>query len=152
MVKIKQKAININVQAAKIKKYFLDSKINVKKDKLVWKYHLSPTPISDIYPIKLSYKLEYHPNVYVIDKKLKLYPGKNHLPHTYDTEKQWLCLYYRKANEWNSQMFIADTIIPWISEWLYYYEFWLTTGEWFGKGIHGKPIPIQKENNEKNRK
>ncbi|WP_346854948.1 hypothetical protein [uncultured Draconibacterium sp.] len=94
---------------------------------------------------KLTYKIGYHPCVYVINNKLELYPGENKLPHVYDTKKQWLCLYYRKAREWTNQMLIADTIIPWTSEWLYHYEFWLATGNWHGKGIHGKQEPYEKE-------
>ena len=45
-----------------------------------------------------------------------------------------LCLYY--PGEWNSTMNISDTIIPWISEWLYYFEFWSITGKWCGGGKH----------------
>ena len=29
---------------------------------------------------------------------------------------------------------ITDTIIPWIQEWLYFYEIWLLTNEWYGGG------------------
>lgn len=66
--------------------------------------------------IKLVYKGVKHPNVYVVNRKLDLYSGETKLPHVYDTEKQWLCLYYRKANEWRNDMFIADVVVPWISE------------------------------------
>ena len=31
---------------------------------------------------------------------------------------------------------IANTIIPWTVEWLYYYELWQATGEWLGGGEH----------------
>jgi hypothetical protein len=31
-------------------------------------------------------------------------------------------------------MSIAETIIPWTSEWLYFYELWVFTGEWHGGG------------------
>jgi len=31
---------------------------------------------------------------------------------------------------------ISNNIMPWISEWLYYYEIWPVTGEWYGGGIH----------------
>ena len=35
---------------------------------------------------------------------------------------------------------IADTIIPWTSEWLFFYELWLATGgEWLGEGEHPPP-------------
>jgi hypothetical protein len=33
-------------------------------------------------------------------------------------------------------MLYTETIVPWISEWLMYYELWLSTGEWLGGGIH----------------
>jgi hypothetical protein len=31
-------------------------------------------------------------------------------------------------------MSIADTVLPWTTEWLYHYEIWLITGEWTGGG------------------
>jgi hypothetical protein len=31
-------------------------------------------------------------------------------------------------------MLLADSIVPWASEWLFFYEFWLVTGEWDGGG------------------
>ncbi|MFC2087086.1 hypothetical protein ACFLSA_02855 [Bacteroidota bacterium] len=145
MVKIKSKKLNIFVQAAKIKKCFPDSKVTTTSNKLIWKGTLKPTPLSDSYDIKLEYKIGFHPCIYVINKKLEFYPGEKTLPHVYSTEKQWLCIYYRKAREWTSQQLIADTIIPWTSEWLYQYEFWLATGNWFGRGIHGKQEPYKKD-------
>ena len=67
------------------------------------------------------------------------------IPHTYernyiDKNKQIvrLCLYYPKYGEWKNYMYIADTIIPWTIEWLYYYEMWRITGEWLGGGIHNE--------------
>jgi hypothetical protein len=57
----------------------------------------------------------------------------------------YLCLYYRKAQEWNNQLYIADTIIPWTSEWLLHYEFWLASGDWHGRGIHLKFKPFEKD-------
>lgn len=145
MEKIQTKKINILVQAAKIRKYFPDTKVTTRQNRLVWKGTLTPTPLSDSYDIKLEYKVGYNPCVYVINKKLNLFPGIERLPHVYSTEKQWLCVYYRKAREWNSQQLIADTIIPWTSEWLYHYENWLATGKWFGRGIHGKQEPFEKD-------
>ncbi|WP_346864481.1 hypothetical protein [uncultured Draconibacterium sp.] len=145
MVKIKSKGLNIFVQAAKIRKSFPDSKVTVTSNKLIWKGVLKPTFLSESYEIKLDYKVGYHPCIYVINKKLELYEGRKSLPHVYSTEKQWLCLYYRKAREWTSQQLIAETIIPWTSEWLYHYEFWLATGKWHGRGIHGKQEPYEKD-------
>lgn len=145
MVKIKNQGINIIVQAKKLESYFPESTITRSVNKLVWKGSLQPTVLSDAYDIKLEYKVGFHPCVYVINKKLELREGETKLPHVYNTEDQWLCLYYRKAQEWNNRLFIADTIIPWTSEWLFHYEHWLATGKWHGRGIHGKQTPFEKD-------
>ena len=58
-------------------------------------------------------------------------------------EKQLACVSLKVAtkdffrySEFNSSKLIANTIIPWTVEWLYYYELWLATGEWLGGGEH----------------
>lgn len=139
--KIKEKPLSLAIQAAKIKKRFPQSQILKSPDQIIWKGSLTPSWWGDIYDIKILYKTGGHPHVYVINKILQLYPGKKSLPHVYCNNKQWLCLYYKKANEWKSTMFIADTVIPWTSEWLYHYEIWAGSGKWNGKGIHGKSKP-----------
>ncbi|MGB5989290.1 MAG: hypothetical protein WBG43_06085 [Marinifilaceae bacterium] len=145
MVKIKNRGYSIVVQVVKLRKLFPLSKISHRNNRLVWKYTLSPTPLSESYDIKLVYNYGEHPCIYIVNKELELYSGTTRLPHVYNTEKQWLCLYRRSANEWDSKMLIADTIVPWISEWLYYYEFWQATGDWKGRGIHGNNGPYIKE-------
>ncbi len=143
--KNKEKPLGLIVQAAKLKKHYPKSRIITKPDQLMWKWNLSPSFWSDSYDIKILYKIGCHPDVFVINTKLQRYPGKNYLPHVYDTSEQRLCLYYKKAREWKSDMFITDTIIPWTSEWLYHYEIWAGTGKWCGKGIHGSLKPLQSE-------
>jgi hypothetical protein len=56
-------------------------------------------------------------------------PGES-LPHVY--REGTLCLY--RKGEWSSAMLIANSIVPWASEWLLFYEIWLATGEWHGGG------------------
>ena len=93
--------------------------------------------LSPKYLIKVVYHRESHPNVYVLDPKpLTLAKGETRLKHVYNTEKQHLCIYYKRAKEWDESQFIADTIIPWTSEWLLHYEIWVATGIWHGGGIH----------------
>lgn len=43
-----------------------------------------------------------------------------------------LCLYYPPDRDWNEEKIMAYTIIPWAAEWLYWYEIWQETGEWYG--------------------
>lgn len=38
-------------------------------------------------------------------------------------------------------MLIANTIVPWTSEWLFYYEIWLATGQWHGGGHSSAETP-----------
>lgn len=38
--------------------------------------------------------------------------------------------------EWTSEMPLAETIIPWASLWLFYFEDWLVTNGWKGGGEH----------------
>src|SRR5208337_144391 len=43
-----------------------------------------------------------------------------------------LCLYDPRDDDWRSANSIADTIIPWAAEWLFFFEAWLLTGVWSG--------------------
>lgn len=129
-------SLNFALQAGKIKSLFPDSKLNFDQNRLVWTYSLTPSPLSCTYDVKLIYKRGEDPNVFVINPKLKLYPGETKLPHVYNTDKQWLCLYFRRAREWRSSMLIANTVISWTCEWLVHYELWVGTGNWGGGGIH----------------
>jgi len=137
MEMIKIRKLPLIVQANKLQSYFPDSRYSIRQNLLVWKGYLQPTHLSPKYLIKIVYQHETHPNVYVLEPKpLTLAEGKTKLEHVYDTNKQHLCIYYRRAKEWDETKFIADTIIPWTSEWLFHYEIWVTTGTWHGGGIH----------------
>lgn len=135
----KIQTLNFAIQAGKIRSLFPSSDIFFNQNILKWKYSITPSPLSDTYDIKMIYVRDKHPNVYVVSPQLDLFPGETRLPHVYSTEQQWLCLYYRKTLEWRSDMIIANTIIPWTSEWLIHYEFWLGNGKWRGGGTHSEP-------------
>lgn len=64
----------------------------------------------------------------VLSPALESRPGER-LPHVYPGNA--LCLYYEQEFV-GSEDFIADTIVPWTSEWLYFYEHWMSTGLWLG--------------------
>ena len=134
------------MQAGKLKSVFPLARLSYDQKKLSWKSTVTPSPLSNSYEIKINYKLGSNPDVYVVNPKLGLFPGKTCLPHVYSTEKQWLCIYYRKAGEWRSSMFIADTILHWTCEWLLHYECWIATGVWHGGGIHNDPAEKKVDN------
>jgi hypothetical protein len=108
-------------------------------------------PIAKPYRIRIIY-YRYHlfddwewqapfVQVHVIDPPigaLALAAGKR-LPHIYgnphDPAMPALCLYDPETS-WTGYDYIASTIIPWASEWLFHYEYWKISGEFLGLGIH----------------
>jgi len=98
-----------------------------------WKWKCKPREMSPFYNFRLVYDSN-SPHVFITDH-LELHNTETKLPHVYNQQKQEICLFYPKACEWNNTMKIT-IIVPWISEWLYFYESWLITGVWYGGGIH----------------
>lgn len=82
------------------------------------------------------------PRVVVLSPRLEPRDGK--LPHVYiepdDPPASPLCLHLPSYDEWRPGDPLSETILPWASLWLYYYEFWRETGVWIGGGMHvGEP-------------
>ena len=139
MVTTKKKRISVHAQGGMLRCFFPNSTLRIiGHDKgLIWEGRLQPTNLGITYDIRIEYNVGSNPNIYVINPKpLSLATGATKLPHVYNHEKQHLCLYHRLMNEWNERKMIAKTIIPWTSEWLMHYEYWVTTGVWNGGGIH----------------
>jgi hypothetical protein len=92
---------------------------------------LQPTPLSTTYTVRVTSNGRGRPGVVVLDPALED-PRATGLPHVFPGDE--LCLYRDEFDVWRDS--IAVKMVPWISEWLYYYELWLTTGEWLGGGEH----------------
>ena len=105
--------------------------------KLLWCGKLRPTPVSNEYVIVLTWTPDDPPIVWVIGDTLEKLDDPN-FPHVYYVDQEnkmiQICLY--RHQEFNRHTLLDSTIIPWAKEWLYYYEMWLTTGEWLGGGEH----------------
>lgn len=116
---------------------YKDSKSKIEGGVLFWHGKIKPTPLSKEYYVLVSYKLWDSPKVWVIGEELGQIENKN-LPHKYEVSVEnkmvRICLY--RYSEFNAYKLIANTIIPWTVEWLYYYELWQATGEWLGGGEH----------------
>ena len=119
----------------------------VKNGVLVCIMRITPSPNSETYRVKIVYKLslrngEFSPRVWLISPQMQKREGK-YPKHIYATRadangNQCLCLYYPGYNEWNRNMLISNTIVPWIAAWLNTYEYWLITGEWhYDESPHG---------------
>lgn len=138
--KRKLKGILSSEQLKRIKQKF--PKIEVLKkewDSFEIIVPLRPTAISELYQVKIVYTENKWVKIFVINKTLEIAKNRSKLPHVYDSQKQQLCLYSPSKKEWTCHNYIIDTIIPWISEWLYYYELWLPEGKWLGGGHNEYP-------------
>lgn len=102
-----------------------------------WEGWLQPMEYSDRYKIRVDLRERGIPKVYLLSHPIINDEGER-APHLYEDDR--LCLYQPAYKEWRSSMFIHETIIPWCSLWLFHYENWLITGEWFGGGEHPTPI------------
>ena len=101
----------------------------------VWIGKLQPTQLSETYTVRITYEHgTIRPRVEVLDPPLQK-RGNTRIPHTFPDGS--ICLHL--SGEWNSTQFIHQSIIPWTSTWLYYYEVWLITGEWLGGGHERNP-------------
>ncbi len=101
----------------------------------VWEGTIQPRPLSVEYTVRIAYKDKSFPKVMVVKPPIQLKNNGIPTPHLY--KGGLLCLHL--SEEWSGSDIIADTIVPWISLWLYYYEIWLATGEWLGGGEHLPP-------------
>jgi len=132
----KNKDLMIANQAGLLKATYPGSKVVTSHDQILcWRFQITPSPLSNTYEVRLDYIRGKSPQACVLTP-LALANGKTKLPHVYNTEKQQLCLYYPDGQEWNPSMPLAKTVVPWIYEWLYHYEFWLSSGDWYGGGVH----------------
>jgi hypothetical protein len=127
----RKKDISLSIQKIYIERKYPNAKCKIfaKGSCLQCKLSLCPTPMSQTYSVKIIYSITKTPNVYV--KELLKQTG---LPHVYSGNR--LCLYYPGSGEWSHRSVLADTILPWASEWLLHYELWSITGKWHGGGRH----------------
>lgn len=130
---IPRSVVSVARQGNRLGQLFPDSAVEIRRGTLTWIGDLQPSDFSAVYTAGLEYKLGRKPKVFVIAPALQERDGERP-PHLYADD--CLCLYFPTANEWNARMMLADTIVPWASEWLLHYEIWLATGKWQGGGIH----------------
>jgi hypothetical protein len=83
------------------------------------------------------------PLVHILEPKLKPRGGGSFtdIPHLIfnptSPEDSALCLFDPELRQWTPAMLIADTTLPWASEWLHHYELWHYDGVWRGPSAPG---------------
>ena len=87
---------------------------------------ITPSEGCATYRIKISYPRGGVPRVRVKDPQIM--PSAE--IHMYRDGS--LCLYEPRENPWQSSNNLHETIIPWVAEWLVFYELFLLCGKWLG--------------------
>ena len=124
-------------QIARIKEFFPEAVSHVKCGKAEVIVHLKPTMNSEDYTVKLRAKQGRKTvDIFVIHPKVEKMENGKRVPHLHADGS--LCVYYPKYYEWDYKTPWTETLMPWTSLWLFYYEIWKETGCWFGGGIYGK--------------
>ena len=119
----------------KVKRSFPTAQTKFSSGKAEVYLKVRPTSASIEYEIKIVARTNRQTvDIFVVNPKIGLYENERRVPHMYSNGA--LCLYYPEYNEWNYTDSWAETLIPWTSLWLFYYEIWFETGEWLGGGIH----------------
>lgn len=114
---------------------------------LYWKGELQPTILSRVYLVEIQYKRQRFPRTFVYTPDLNQLAKGKRIPHTFSQQsgKIEVCLFWpgkkkKEIPEWNRNMLIATSIVPWITLWLYYFEHWLVSGKWYGGGYHDNEL------------
>ncbi len=144
--RLEQPEIGIREQYLALKQFCPGAVVITDNDKTVrWEGTLQPTPFSREYRVVIKYTLSHPPVCVVKEPDLLALAGGREIPHIYQNQTgikgTQLCLYLpvvkqkNKVSEWQPTMFVANTILPWASMWLLYFEFWLSNGKWDGGGV-----------------
>lgn len=114
-------------QLGALKAKFPDSSISWRSNVLTWTGSIQPTALSRTYTVRIVWRPQGRADVTIVDPAI---PTTCEPPHVFAGNHPCVHL----PGEWTSSTPIADTIIPWTSEWLLFYELWQITGEWLGGG------------------
>lgn len=129
---------NISLQWLRLKASSISSGQGyVKNGELLWNLSIRPFPLAREYQLQIRYSSKLHfPQVYVTRPNLAELANGRYIPHVYSTQPVRLCLHSVRNNEWTSDKWISETIVPWCYLWLGYFEHWLATDNWLGGGEH----------------
>lgn len=134
---IPKRKIRLFDQMMTLRAAYPSASCELRNGTLFWFGKVRPTPLSREYNVSLTYSNSQVPKVWVIGEELQKIDDPD-FPHKYDIDVEnnmvQICLY--RYREFTREKFLANTIIPWTVEWLYFYEIWLATGTWCGGGEH----------------
>lgn len=129
------------VQKREIEKKFSFLKCRIENDTLVCRGIFQPENCC-AYDVRIEFRAGCFPQVYILSPEVK----SNSDIHIY--REGSLCLFYPGDLKWKDTTSIAENTIPWIFEWILFYELYLLTGVWEGEFVpHGDVRAITEKGN-----
>jgi len=141
----------LRTQLNALTKRYRNGKGRIAKGKtglqLEWRQELQPSRMSRKYLVLVRWSgVNDIPDVEILSPNLKELANGKRSPHEFSSRentKPCLMLNRKGSRDWTSNLLIAESIIPWTLEWLYYWELWLSDGEWRGGGVHPGELTIE---------
>lgn len=129
------------MQKREIENKFTFLKCRIENDTLVCRGIFQPENCN-AYNVRIEFRAGCFPQVYIISPEIK----PNSDIHIY--REGSLCLFYPGDMKWKDTTSIAENTIPWIFEWILFYELYLLTGVWEGEFVpHGDVMAITEKGN-----
>jgi hypothetical protein len=137
-----KRVLSVHEQYAYMRRICPDFNCKVQNGRLECKGSLQPFPFTKKYKVRITYRVGEFPKVHVESPALRSRHPNEPIPHTYEGSRP--CLFLPSdQSEWSAEKILAETIVPWLALWLFYYETWLSTGKWQGGGEH--PVADKKD-------
>jgi len=114
-------------EAAYVRRHYPVLTCKVFPDRLVCVGDVLPFEGAERYRIKVDYRYGDIPRVRILKPLIEA----DSRIHTYGDGT--LCLYDGRKEPWQRTYHLYDRIIPWVAEWLVFYEIFRLTGRWIGK-------------------
>lgn len=114
------------VQGYAVRKSYPAFRVKVSGERLRCEGNVCPTSHSNKYRIRIDYHYGSSPRVRIVT------PVVEPRPEIHMYRDGTLCLYDWREQPWLKSYRLHDTLMPWIAEWLLYYEAFLLTGRWLG--------------------
>jgi len=133
----------LTFQAKLIKKHFQFLTCKIEYNVLKCKGWLQPDDCINRYQVLIEYVLGKEPKTTILSPDIL----PNRTIHMYRDHS--LCLLYPPDLKWTEQTKVYEYTIPWISEWIVYYEIYLLNGNhWEGRESPEHFKESQKNTNE----
>lgn len=122
------KYANLQFQKKLVEQHYEFLKCRIERNVLICVGWLQPKGCQEAYKVKIEYVVGNEPKTTVlfpeIEPSFKIHMYKDHS----------LCLHYPPDMKWTENTKVYQFTVPWIAEWITYYELYLINGNnWEGK-------------------